>query len=97
MVIILMILLFKYFRCYYKIKNDKFVIITETLYHKSIEDFIYYKHTKTENVFYFKSGKIFVETSMYKNAKIGDEFYLVMLDDKSPYYIYDKKNYKIDM
>ncbi len=97
MVIILIILLFKYFRGYYKIKNEKFVIITEKLYHKSVEDIKSYKHVRTENVFYFKSGKIFVETSMYKNAKIGDEFYLVMLDDKAPFYIYDKKHYKIDM
>lgn len=96
-IVLMSVFLIKFFRCYYRIKNDKFIIVSEKLYHKNIEVIMFYKGATTENVFYFKSGRIFVDDSMYKNTAIGDEFYLVMLDDKAPYYIYDKKKYKIDM
>lgn len=95
--ILMFLFIVKYLLTYYKIKKSRFTVITERLYHKSIEDIVYYKRIKSVKVFYFKSGRIFVDDLVYKNSAIGDEFYLIMLDDKAPYYIYSKKQYKIDM
>ncbi len=96
LVILCSIYIYKYLRIVYLIKHEKYNIISEKLYHKNIELVSYYRKSRIENVLYFKSGKIFVDDIVYKDARIGDEFYLVLIDDKFLYYAYNKKRYKID-
>ena len=89
------IIIIKYLYQFFLIKKGKFSIICEKLYSKNVEIVHIYKSSRFENVLYFKSGKIFVDENVYKKASVGDEFYLIMLDERLLFFVYNKKHYKL--
>lgn len=98
LLLISVVLLKFYYIDLVKIKRNQFEITEDELCQKAKENIRYYHHSEPQNSLYFRLGRIAATNEVYSYSKVGDRFYIVVLNSKKkvPRLVFHTKYYEIE-